>query len=136
MVTPLDKMPRVIDLGFIAWIKSLTCIICQAPKPHPHHVIGHGFGGGAMKADDYLVIPLCGKHHTGDDGVHRGHESWESRHGCQLKMSVVILIKAFVEQVIPNKTCMKYLLKLEPWVGMSFIQSELSKHENRGNLCN
>ena len=45
------------------------CIVCGSPYVHQHHV----FYGNANRriSDKYgYVVPLCYKHHNGDEGVH------------------------------------------------------------------
>lgn len=49
------------------------CIACRLlygthVDPHIHHP--REFAGGGEKADDWLAIPLCEPHHTGNGGVH------------------------------------------------------------------
>lgn len=126
MNLPIEKNPRVLAPDFIKWVKTLVCIVCQGPNPHPHHIIGHGLGGGAMKADDYLAFPLCGNHHTGDEGVHKGHESWEWKWGCQMKMAASNLILAYSTQVITKEICQKYIMQLEPYIGMDYINQRIN----------
>lgn len=131
----IPKQPQVLAPDFIKWVKSQVCIVCQAPNPDPHHVIGHGLSGVAMKADDHLTIPLCNKHHTGDQGVHRGHESWEHKFGCQLEMAARTLIYAYANSVITPKLCSVYLSKLEPFIGMDYIHQVIGSYpstEKRG----
>jgi len=128
MSSAIEKSPRVFSPSYIEWIRSLNCIVCDAPNPHPHHIIGHGYGGEAIKADDYLTMPLCFNHHTGDQGVHRGHQSWERKWGCQLRMCVQTLIVSYGLEKISQEICMEYLLKLEPKVGMEVIGQELRNY--------
>jgi len=47
-----------------------------------------GYGGMGLRGlSDWLVIPLCPKHHTGSEGIHvLGIETWEKRFGTQLEM--------------------------------------------------
>jgi hypothetical protein len=65
MTKALKKyMSRVADVG---------CILCMhlgyGPTPaHLHHP--RGAAGGAQKASDWLVIPLCPEHHQGNSGLH------------------------------------------------------------------
>lgn len=65
MTKALKKyMNRVADVG---------CILCLKlgygpTPPHLHHP--RGAAGGAQKASDWLVVPLCPEHHQGDTGIH------------------------------------------------------------------
>jgi len=63
--------------------------LCEGPT-HIHHC-----GGGSMKDrgvhkgkgtknSDWLVLPLCMRHHTGQAGIHAlGVRSWEALYGTQ-----------------------------------------------------
>ena len=65
----------------LARVKSLPCVICQAPPPSDaHHVICGRYG--SRKASDFDTIPLCKRHHQhGPEAIHNGKASWESKHG-------------------------------------------------------
>lgn len=44
------------------------CYICGSPRVEIHHI----FGGANRKNSERfgLIVPLCHRHHTGEDGVH------------------------------------------------------------------
>jgi hypothetical protein len=65
MSKPLKKyLNEVADLG---------CILClhlgYGPTPAQLHHPRNAAGGGE-RASDWLVIPLCPEHHTGNSGLH------------------------------------------------------------------
>lgn len=72
---------RVFDIG---------CVIC-GQYPTLHHCHGGsmtqiiGIKGVAMKSNDWLVIPLAPRYHTGCYGIDAGYgvESWERDFGEQ-----------------------------------------------------
>ena len=75
---------RVADLG---------CCVCQGVPATIHHVHGgscSGLSGMGMKTNDWLVVPLCMTHHTGDRGIDSGQgifrsvSAWEDANGWQL----------------------------------------------------
>lgn len=48
------------------------CFICGRPYPQKHHAMN---GANKKKSEKYgLMVPLCERHHTGDEGVHRKPE--------------------------------------------------------------
>ena len=64
-------------------IAEMGCVICGAPT-EIHHCLGAKFGSGkGMKAGDEKTFGLCYPHHRGEDGIHRGVESWEAKYGTQ-----------------------------------------------------
>ena len=56
-----SKSILVKDMGF--------CMVCGAPHPHKHHVLG---ASNRKWSEKYgLFVPLCYMHHNGSgDGVH------------------------------------------------------------------
>jgi len=49
-----------------------------------HHLTGIEFRATGKKADDIHTIPLCPRHHDGEDGIHTlGKRVWEERWGEQ-----------------------------------------------------
>lgn len=55
------------------WKFGNYCVICGSPRIHRHHVF---FGTANRKISDRhgYIIPLCQKHHTGINGIHRNRE--------------------------------------------------------------
>lgn len=64
-----QKRPRIEDKAHIAFIKSLRCCVCGKPGPDPAHIraasaiYGKRDTGGAERASDKFVLPLCREHH-------------------------------------------------------------------------
>jgi len=122
----IKKDKRVLAPKYLDFVRTLTCSACGSPEVNPHHVIGHGFSGGALKPDDYLTIPLCNKHHTGDEGVHRGHKSWEFQFGSQLNFCVEALLLAYVQKVISKDVAIEYLGIIEDKVGTGCVDGVIN----------
>ncbi len=55
---------------YLAWIRTLPCLVCGARRGiEASHTGPHGLG---QKSPDSSAIPLCAKHHrTGNDSYHR-----------------------------------------------------------------
>ncbi len=69
-------------MGLVA---QLGCAVCErmgyADSPAMVHHPRTGVGMG-KKAPDSETIPLCHRHHQGEDGVHTlGRKAWERRFG-------------------------------------------------------
>ena len=62
-------------------VKSLPCVVCQAPPPSDaHHCICDRYG--TKKPCDCHTIPLCRVCHLdGPNAIHNGKESWVARYG-------------------------------------------------------
>lgn len=59
---------------YLAWVRSLPCVMCGRPADDAHHLVGIGhFGGMGTKASDELTMPVCREHH---DEIHRTSELW------------------------------------------------------------
>ena len=82
------------DKAYLKFVDGLGCCICEQPATH-HHLTGHGYGGKGTKASDYLTIPLCNNHHTGEQGIHlMGVLSWELIYGSQFEHVAITLCQA------------------------------------------
>ncbi|MDR1349636.1 MAG: Ref family protein [Zoogloeaceae bacterium] len=62
-------------------VASLGCVLCrhlgQGATPAQVHHLREGQGMG-QRADDFLTIPLCPEHHTGQSGIHgMGRKAFE-----------------------------------------------------------
>lgn len=82
-------MAREIEKHF-GRLVELGCVVCMAPAI-VHHCHGGSMRdvgvhkGWGQKVSDWLTIPLCPRHHNGDEGVHTvGVLTWEERYGCQV----------------------------------------------------
>jgi hypothetical protein len=82
---------------YLNWVRTQPCVCCGG-FAQAHHLIdkGDGFMGG--KAVDWLAIPLCADHHTGDHGIHqRGTQTWEREYGDQWEMAAKTLLRAIYQ---------------------------------------
>lgn len=73
-------------------LAAYGCWVCCQPA-QMHHATGGSMKargihkGMGQKNSDWLVIPLCERHHTGVDGLHKiGVAQWEERFGPQAVM--------------------------------------------------
>lgn len=61
---------------------GLGCYLCRAlghgPTPAQLHHVREG-QGMAQRAPDWLVVPLCDRHHANSspDGIHGGRRAWK-----------------------------------------------------------
>jgi hypothetical protein len=65
------RMPRPVrNARYLAWIRTLPCLICGARRGiEASHTGPHGLG---QKSPDLSAIPLCTRHHrTGKDSYHK-----------------------------------------------------------------
>ena len=58
---------------YLSEVADLGCVLCLHlgyghTPPHLHHP--RNAAGGGEKASDWLVVPLCPEHHTGNSGLH------------------------------------------------------------------
>jgi hypothetical protein len=67
---------------YMGEVKSLPCVICQAPPPSvAHHCIHGRFS--QRRASDYDTIPLCWGHHDAASpiGLHTDKRRWRYQYG-------------------------------------------------------
>jgi hypothetical protein len=84
-------MKPVRNRHYLAWIRTLPCIVCGVRRGiEASHTGPHGLG---QKSSDYSTIPLCIKHHrTGNDSYHRlGPRGFCDRHGVDIRAIVARL---------------------------------------------
>jgi len=78
------QLGRIKDNKYLKFVQSLECSVCMSQNTTYHHLIGHSaYGGTSTKAPDYFTFPLCGYHHTGNQGIHRDVELWEEAYNDQ-----------------------------------------------------
>jgi hypothetical protein len=67
---------------YLAWIRSLPCVVCGAPSEAAHT----GNAGMSIKASDFSAVPICPDHHTAAaDSYHKlGKHAFEVRHNVNL----------------------------------------------------
>ena len=62
---------------YLAWIRTLSCVVCQTDKYiEAAHTGPHGMN---QKAPDTSAIPLCGKHHQLDNDSYLGNPGQDER---------------------------------------------------------
>lgn len=74
-------------------IRAMPCVVCGRAAC-AHHIIAVGDGITGSTAPDSMAFPLCLKHHTGGEGIHRiGVETWENEYGSQFEHLACTLAK-------------------------------------------
>lgn len=71
----------------LAWLKTLSCVICGIRADDPHHLLGNLDGlpkGMGRKNEDRWAVPVCRRHHdaahaAGDD------EAWFTGQGIDAR---------------------------------------------------
>ena len=79
-MTPIKTARPLRNWRYLAWIRTLPCLVCGAKRGiEASHTGPHGLG---QKSPDSSAIPLCTKHHrTGDDSYHRlGPRKFAQKH--------------------------------------------------------
>jgi hypothetical protein len=96
-VTPLRTTRPVRNWRYLAWIRTLPCVVCGARRGiEASHTGPHGLG---QKSPDSSAIPLCTRHHrTGRDSYHKlGPRKFAELHGLNIRAIVDRLnLKPFI----------------------------------------
>ena len=90
-VTKLKTAPPVRNPLYLAWIRTLPCLVCGARRGiEASHTGPHGLG---QKSPDSSAIPLCTRHHrTGKDSYHKlGPRKFAKLHDLDIPAIVVKL---------------------------------------------
>jgi hypothetical protein len=98
-VTLRQRQPREEDPAYLAYVRTLPCMICQRPGPNdPAHLrtgarqYNKPPTGMGEKPSDCWTLPLCRTHH---DDQHRNNElAWWARHGFHDPFAVAVTLYA------------------------------------------
>lgn len=98
-MTLRQRQPREEDPAYLAYVRTLPCLICQRPGPSdPAHLrtgarqYRKPSTGMGEKPSDCWVLPLCRTHH---DDQHRNNEvAWWARHGFPDPFAVAVALYA------------------------------------------
>ena len=94
-----QRQPRVEDPAYLAYVRTLPCLVCGRPGPNdPAHIraaaphYGKRYTGKGEKPDDKWVLPLCRRHH---DAQHRESElGWWAGVGMVDPFAVAVALYA------------------------------------------
>jgi hypothetical protein len=98
-MTLMQRQPRQEDAAYLAFVRTLPCLVCQRPGPNdPAHIraaapqYGKRQTGFGEKPADKWVLPLCRTHH---DAQHRDSElGWWAGMGIPDPFAVAIALYA------------------------------------------
>lgn len=93
-----QREPRVEDPAYLAYVRTLPCLICRRPGSDPAHLrtgsrqYGKPPTGMGEKPSDRWVLPLCRTHH---DDQHRNNElEWWRRQGIPDPFAIAVALYA------------------------------------------
>ncbi len=72
------------DSRYLAWIRTLPCVVCGCTRGiEASHTGPHGLG---QKSSDFSAVPLCYRHHrTGKDSYHKlGPQKFAQTHDLDI----------------------------------------------------
>lgn len=97
-MTLRQRQPREEDPAYLAYVRTLPCLICRRVPSDPAHLrtgarqYGKPHTGMGEKPSDRWVLPLCRTHH---DDQHRHNElEWWARQGIPDPFAVAIALYA------------------------------------------
>ena len=82
------------DDKYLAFIRGLTCCVCDRPGPNEAHHTSKRTGGMGMKGSDYRAVPYCAWHHLTrhNDGV----ETFEREYAIDEREIVISCLENYV----------------------------------------
>lgn len=67
---------------YLAFVRSLPCVVCGGPADSAHHIIGvGGMGGTGTKAPDDMTMPVCDGPKGCHGLIHRTPSMWPEQWG-------------------------------------------------------
>lgn len=99
MTALAQRQPRQEDPAYLAYVRTLPCLVCGRHGPcDPAHIraaaplYGKRYTGKAEKPDDKWVLPLCRRHH---EAQHRESElGWWAGMGIADPFAVAVALYA------------------------------------------
>lgn len=99
------------DSRYLAWIRTLPCVVCGSARGiEASHTGPHGLG---QKSSDFSAIPLCYRHHrTGKDSYHRlGPQKFSQMHSLDIP-------------AIVRKLNIKPVIRIEAGVFVGYLEDQ------------
>ena len=85
----MSKNATTAERKWMGRVAELGCVVCRnsgfGETPALVHHIREG-QGGAQRASNWLVIPLCPPHHVGGDSIHNDRQNFQARYGTELDL--------------------------------------------------
>jgi len=104
------------DPRYLAWIRTLPCVVCGSTRGiEASHTGPHGLG---QKSSDFSAIPLCYRHHrTGRDSYHRlGPRKFTQTHNLNIP-AIVLRLNTKPVIRIEAGAFVGYLENQQYWLG-------------------
>lgn len=77
---------------YLAFVRTLPCVICEAPYAVPHHAGDNR--GMALKCSDTRTIPLCTRCHT--EMHQKGVITFQLVHNFDVKDSIIQTLERYI----------------------------------------
>ena len=74
------KITSAVERRHMGRVAELPCSACGAFGVHVHHIRSE------LIKDNFLTIPLCPEHHTGDFSIHKSKRQFENIYGSELHL--------------------------------------------------
>jgi len=69
------------ERAYMGRVAELGCLICGGIPEIHHNTKNRGYGA---KSSNYDIMPLCVRHHRGEEGIHHiGVKTWQEKFGDQ-----------------------------------------------------
>jgi hypothetical protein len=135
-----QRQPREEDPAYLAYVRTLPCLICRRGPSDPAHLrtgarqYGKPPTGMGEKPSDWWTLPLCRQHH---DDQHRGNElAWWTRHGFPDPFAVAIALYASrpALTIHRQRTRPKRTKRRAPELRVKIANNPARKIQSRNNL--
>lgn len=104
-----QKEPRIEHPSYLAYVRTLPCLVCRKPGPSdPAHLrsaalrYGKRHTGMGEKPDDRWTVPLCRKHHD-EQHAYGGELAWWALQGIE-PFSVAVRLYETRPAMAPART--------------------------------
>jgi len=83
------------ERAYMGRVAELGCVICGGIPEIHHNTKNRGYGA---KSSNYDIMPLCVRHHRGEEGIHHiGVKTWEAKFGDQDDLVKQVKLRVYAD---------------------------------------
>ena len=91
----MKKKTNKQERAYMGRVAELGCVICGGIPEIHHNTKNRGYGA---KSSNYDIMPLCPRHHRGEEGIHHiGVKTWENKYGDQDDLVKQVKLRVYAD---------------------------------------
>lgn len=91
----MKKKTNKQERAYMGRVAELGCVICGGIPEIHHNTKNRGYGA---KSSNYDIMPLCPRHHRGEEGIHHiGVKTWEDKYSDQDDLVKQVKLRVYAD---------------------------------------